>query len=161
MSGSVSPIRQVAAWWDWAVLAVVGVVMLGALAAVLWPAPKAVITLGPVPVVPSQVGSERLVQGEEAAVSEEAPLSMAAVVDAARPGQRVKAVHRPKVIRVVSLNGATLADLDQLPGVGPKLAQRILAYRKGVGRFNAVEEIMGVKGIGPKNFAKMKPYLKL
>lgn len=67
----------------------------------------------------------------------------------------------PKRIPIVNLNTAGPHELDELPGVGPKLAQRILEYRRGVTRFQSVEDIMSVKGVGPKNFEKMKPYLKI
>jgi comEA protein len=68
---------------------------------------------------------------------------------------------KPKQISLVNINTANAVLLDELPGVGPKMAQRILTYRRGVGRFQTIEELLGVKGIGPKKFAKMRPYLKL
>lgn len=62
---------------------------------------------------------------------------------------------------VVSLNTATASQLDSLPGVGPATAAAILEYRNSHGGFATVEELMGVKGIGPKKFAKMRPFLRL
>lgn len=62
---------------------------------------------------------------------------------------------------VIRLNAATAAELEQLPGVGPKMARRILEYRAGHGHFSTIEEIMEVKGIGAKKFAKMKAYLRI
>ncbi|MBS1709307.1 MAG: helix-hairpin-helix domain-containing protein [Armatimonadetes bacterium] len=61
----------------------------------------------------------------------------------------------------VSLNSATLQELQQLPGVGPSTAQKILEYRTQAGGFKSVGEIEKVKGIGPKKFAQMQPYLTL
>lgn len=61
----------------------------------------------------------------------------------------------------VSLNTASEAQLESLPGVGPSTAQKILDYRQEHGGFGTVEEIQSVKGIGPKKFDKMKPFLKL
>ncbi|MCC6139880.1 MAG: helix-hairpin-helix domain-containing protein [Nitrospira sp.] len=59
----------------------------------------------------------------------------------------------------VDLNRATAADLDQLPGVGPVLAKRMVDYRKSVGRFQAVEDLRAVKGIGKKKLEQLKPFV--
>lgn len=56
----------------------------------------------------------------------------------------------------VSLNQATEADLDGLPGIGPVMAKSILAWRQQHGSFTTVEELQEVDGIGPKTFAKLK-----
>ena len=61
----------------------------------------------------------------------------------------------------IDLNTATLAQLETLPGVGAKLAERILQYRQKNGRFNKVEELMNVPGIGEKNFLKLKPLVSV
>lgn len=55
----------------------------------------------------------------------------------------------------VDLNTATAAQLEQLPGVGPVTAQRIVAWREQHGRFSRVEELQEVDGIGPKTFAQL------
>jgi competence protein ComEA len=62
---------------------------------------------------------------------------------------------------IVHLNSANAAQLEQLPGVGPAMSSRILEYRAQIGRFTAVEQLMDVKGIGDKKFAKMQPFLAL
>ena len=59
----------------------------------------------------------------------------------------------------VNLNTATQAQLEALPGIGAKAAQRILEYRQKNGQFKKVEDLMNVKGIGEKSFLKLKPYL--
>lgn len=59
----------------------------------------------------------------------------------------------------VDLNSATVADFDQLPGVGPVLAKRMMDYRKSVGRFHAVEDLRAVKGIGKKKLDQLKPFV--
>ena len=59
----------------------------------------------------------------------------------------------------VNLNTATQAQLETLPGVGAKAAQRILEYRQKNGNFKKVEDLMNVKGIGEKAFLKLKPLL--
>jgi competence protein ComEA len=60
---------------------------------------------------------------------------------------------------VVNLNTATQAQLETLPGVGPRAAERILEYRQKAGPFKKVEDLMNVKGIGEKSFLKLKPLL--
>ena len=59
----------------------------------------------------------------------------------------------------VNINSAGLDELQKLPGVGPKVAQRILDYRKQSGDFKKVEDLMKVRGIGEKTFLKMKDQL--
>jgi len=58
---------------------------------------------------------------------------------------------------VVDLNAATQAQLDALPGVGPVLAGRILAWRTEHGRFTRVDELGEVAGIGPKALERLRP----
>ena len=83
----------------------------------------------------------------------------------ARPAKGMQAGRGGKVTadsgEQVALNTATEADLQRLPGVGPSMAGRILAYRQSAGRFEKVEDLMQVTGIGPKKFAKIAPLVKL
>jgi competence protein ComEA len=58
---------------------------------------------------------------------------------------------------VVNLNTATSQELDQLPGVGPVTAQKILTWRDRNGSFSSVEELQEIDGIGPKTFAELAP----
>ena len=58
---------------------------------------------------------------------------------------------------LVDLNRATLAELDTLPGVGPRTAQRIVEYREENGGFTRIEELMNVRGIGERTFLRLKP----
>lgn len=63
--------------------------------------------------------------------------------------------------RPVNLNTATVTELMQLPRVGAKTAERIVAFRKQHGGFLRTEELMNVKGIGEKSFARLKPYIRV
>ena len=61
----------------------------------------------------------------------------------------------------VSLNSATLAQLDTLPGVGPVTAQKILDWRTAHGKFSAITELQEVDGIGPKTYADLAGRVRL
>lgn len=59
----------------------------------------------------------------------------------------------------ISLSRASASELDTLPGVGPATAAKIIEYRNQHGGFRSIQDIQEVKGIGPKKYAKMAPYL--
>ncbi len=61
----------------------------------------------------------------------------------------------------VSLNTATLEQLDALQGVGPVTAQKIIDYRTANGGFKSVDELKNVSGIGDVRFAALKDYVTL
>lgn len=61
----------------------------------------------------------------------------------------------------VNINRANSAQLQSLNGIGPAKAQEILKYRKEHGNFNTVDELVNVKGIGPKTMIKLKPHLSV
>ncbi len=67
---------------------------------------------------------------------------------------------RIKVYKI-NLNLATEREYDNLPGIGPKLAKEIIRDRDANGRFNKVEDIKRVKGIGDAKFKKIEPYLTM
>lgn len=56
----------------------------------------------------------------------------------------------------ININTAGSAELQQLPRVGPKVAQRILDYRDQNGKFSRIEDLMKVRGIGEKTFEGLK-----
>lgn len=56
----------------------------------------------------------------------------------------------------VNLNRASMAQLQQLPGIGPGMAQRIMAYRQEHGSFSSTDDLRRVSGIGAKRFAALK-----
>ncbi|MCG3115818.1 MAG: helix-hairpin-helix domain-containing protein [Candidatus Manganitrophus sp. SA1] len=59
----------------------------------------------------------------------------------------------------VDLNSAAVEIIETLPAVGPKLAQEIVRYREERGPFRKVEDLLDVKGIGPKKLSRLAPYL--
>ncbi len=92
--------------------------------------------------------------------SDDTAITTAAAVDSTIPsGSGSVAPTLPNRPQRVDLNRATAADFDQLPGVGPVLAKRMVDYRKSVGRFDAVEDLRGVKGIGKKKLDQLKPFV--
>jgi competence protein ComEA len=58
---------------------------------------------------------------------------------------------------LVNINTAPTDQLEGLPGVGPKMAARIVEYRQKNGGFKKPEDLMNIQGIGEKNFLKLKP----
>ncbi|MCY8374674.1 helix-hairpin-helix domain-containing protein [Bacillus inaquosorum] len=57
---------------------------------------------------------------------------------------------------LVNINTATLDELQGISGVGPSKAEAIIAYREENGRFQTIEDITKVSGIGEKSFEKIK-----
>ncbi|HCS60302.1 MAG TPA: competence protein ComEA [Microbacterium sp.] len=62
---------------------------------------------------------------------------------------------------LVDLNNADQAELETLPGIGPALAQRIITWRDENGRFNSVDDLLVVSGIGDKVLAGMKDLVRV
>lgn len=93
-----------------------------------------------------------------AAIPSAAAAQQAAPAAKPRPAAKsAKAV--PGATAIVNINTATQAQLESLPGLGAKAAERILEYRQKNGQFKKVEDLMNVKGIGEKSFLKLKPRL--
>jgi competence protein ComEA len=72
----------------------------------------------------------------------------------AQPGEAVP--EQP-----VSLNTATVEQLDELDGIGPATAQKILDWRKEHGGFGSIEDLKQVSGIGPKRFEALKEKVRM
>ncbi len=61
--------------------------------------------------------------------------------------------------RPLALNSATVAELIALPAIGPKIAERIVAFRRERGPFERLEQLTEVNGIGAKTLEKLRPLL--
>jgi competence protein ComEA len=82
-------------------------------------------------------------------------------VAAAQTKPSAQQPSKPASTAVVNINTAAASDLEGLPGVGAKTAARIVEYRQKNGPFKKVEELMNVRGIGEKNFLKLKAQLSV
>lgn len=56
----------------------------------------------------------------------------------------------------VNINKATASELETINGIGPSLAEKIIAYRNENGRFASVEDLKNISGIGEKKFESIK-----
>ena len=61
--------------------------------------------------------------------------------------------------RPIDLNRASATELMQLPRVGPRTAARIVAFRRAHGAFQRPEELMDIKGIGEKAWARLRAHV--
>ena len=61
----------------------------------------------------------------------------------------------------IDINTADSEELQKLPRIGPKMAQRIIQFRQENGKFKKIEEIMKVRGIGEKTFKGFEKMIKI
>jgi len=78
--------------------------------------------------------------------------------EADSPFATYKKKELPK--EIININSASLEKLTQLPGVGQKMAEQILEHRK-LHKFKYKKDLMNVKGIGKKKFAKLELYISV
>lgn len=74
----------------------------------------------------------------------------------AKPADGKPAAEKPAI---VNLNTASVAQLQTLPGVGRRTAERIIEYRDKNGGFKKIEELMNVPGVGEKSFLRIRSLL--
>jgi competence protein ComEA len=101
--------------------------------------------------------ARKVADGEQILVG--TPGSAAAQGVQAAPGSTGSAGSAPAT--PLDLNVATSEQMQQLPGVGPVLAQRIIDYRTQHGGFRTVEELRQVTGIGARRFAELKDLVRI
>lgn len=109
---------------------------------------------------------------EKAVLSPEADLEALNPAQKVKDGQKILIPNKEKssndnrlsgssLGKAVNINSAGPEELDTIPGIGPALAQRIIAYREQNGLFSSTEEIQNVSGIGPKTYEKMAEYIRV
>jgi competence protein ComEA len=91
-----------------------------------------------------------------AAVSPPVAASYASTV-AASSGPGASSVGGKREQAKLDLNRASAIEFEELPGIGPVLAERIVDYRKSGKTFRTVDDLRGVKGIGKKKFERIRP----
>ena len=62
-------------------------------------------------------------------------------------------------LKPININTANFEELQQVPGIGPATAEKILQMRKSYGTFKSVDDLLSIKGIGKKRLEKMRKYL--
>ena len=133
--------------WDVICLGASGLVLMLVVVLVAWPQQPLVV---------------RMTGAPTASIAEQVvPLSMTSPLHdvAHSPKPRVQS-SVPVVLRI-AINTATEKEWIQLPGIGPKRAHEIIEFRQQHGNFHTVDELLNVKGIGPKGLEKIRPYLTL
>jgi competence protein ComEA len=93
-------------------------------------------------------------------------LAIAVLVLLAYRGYGPRFVARPSdhfgpASNAINLNTADKSELLQIPGVGPSLADAILSHRQAVGRFDKVDDLTGVRGVGPKTLDKLRHWVRV
>jgi competence protein ComEA len=97
--------------------------------------------------------AQRLEDGQQVIVPRRGPPGMAGAVP---PPGTATAVPGVAGAAPVSLTTATIEQLDQLDGIGPTLAQRIIEFRDENGGFRSLDQLQEVEGIGEKRFASLQ-----
>ena len=69
------------------------------------------------------------------------------------------ATSKKPPVHPININSASSEQLQQVPGIGPATAGKILQMRKSYGPFKSVDDLLAIRGIGPKRLEKMRKYL--
>lgn len=102
-----------------------------------------------------------LLSGAQAAVPTASTQSASGTSNTGKTTSSSKRSAKVPALESIALNSADATALARLPGVGPKTAEVIVAYRNENGPFQDLSHIMRVKGIGPKKWEQIRPYLRL
>lgn len=132
-----------------------------------------VITMGvvfwvrwtPQPSVPgSPSATEKPVVASPATEAAEQESRAASSLSRTVQGSNINAIAQTEPLQTATrsrldLNRASAGELESLPGIGTVLAQRVIAFRESVGRFQKIEDLREVKGIGAKKFERLKSFV--
>jgi competence protein ComEA len=133
-------------------LAIKAVMFVATVSAVMWigwPVP-------PVSMPASEPLPERDVQ-TPTIISQQSPTPFATPSPRTARAAQSPAIGAPAKAGKLDLNLASAEELQQLPGIGPVLAQRVVDLRKAYGKFRTVEDLRDVKGIGKKRMEQLRP----
>lgn len=79
-------------------------------------------------------------------------------------GEQIVVLHEDQLVETsgfISLNSASASKLEELPGIGPATAKKIVEYRQRVGSFSSIEQLTEVPGIGSKLLERIRDQLTL
>ncbi len=96
--------------------------------------------------------AKKVVDGEQIYVPDKSAMPPPSATTTPTPAT----AHRLHSSAQINLNTATAKELEELPGIGPVMAQRIIEYRTTHGPFYSIAEIQEIRGIGAKTFEKIK-----
>ena len=82
-----------------------------------------------------------------------------AVPNEERPESQTTETLVPSTPELLNINTASVEELQTLPNIGVKMARRIVDYRTQNGKFDSVEALQNVKGIGVKTLEKLRPFV--
>lgn len=108
----------------------------------------------PLPRLPAQAATDSMHAARLRLLREGGPSVPASSMRTPAPRQH------PPALRL-ELNSADRAALLALPGIGPVYADRILAHRAAAGGFRSVDDLLAVRGIGPKTLERLRPFVRV
>src|SRR5712692_3282061 len=71
----------------------------------------------------------------------------------------ISAATKKPPLKPININTANSEELQQVPGIGPATAEKILQMRKSYGAFKSVDDLLSIRGLGQKRLDKMRKYL--
>jgi comEA protein len=74
-------------------------------------------------------------------------------------GTMTALAQKPLPAKPIDLNTATTQQLQQLPGIGPATAKKIIELREKSGQFRRVEDLLAIRGISDKRLEKLRPFV--
>lgn len=95
-------------------------------------------------------------QGQEGVAGNNRQLAEGRTSPRSTSGQSINLPRLPALLRPMNINKATVEELITLPGIGPQTAQAILAFREVHGPFKSAEDLLQVRGLGPKKLAAIR-----